>query len=102
MPLTRQPLKSKDVWREVAEGAAAAIVATQDEDAEVTRLKHIEEANEIYCNTLLTLGYDGNQLRKKAPRRSRFVAVTAPQSKARVKAIKEAKTAGQLFYATGG
>jgi hypothetical protein len=30
------------------------------------------------------------------------VAVTAPQSKARIKAIKDAKTAGQLFFATGG
>jgi hypothetical protein len=51
----------------------------------------------------LTLnGYDGSKLLKKAPTRTRYVAVTKPQSNERIQAIKRAKTAGQMFYATGG
>ena len=41
-------------------------------------------------------------MRKTAPKRNTFVAVTAPVSRDRIEAIKEAKTAGQMFFATGG
>jgi hypothetical protein len=58
--------------------------------------------NMFYTNCLDTHGMDGSQLRLEAPKRSTYVAVTAPVSVERVKAIKEAKTTGQLFYATGG
>ena len=47
-------------------------------------------------------GYDRSKLLKKAPTRTQYVAVTKPQSNERIQVIKLAKTAGQMFYATGG
>ena len=41
-------------------------------------------------------------MRRNAPTRTTYVAVTEAVSDDRIKAIKNAKTAGQLFYATGG
>jgi hypothetical protein len=72
------------------------------EDEQLRRLKEIEGMNGFYCNILNAAGYDGDRLRIKAPRRITYVRVTAPQTEARVQAIKNAKTAGQLFFATGG
>jgi hypothetical protein len=65
-------------------------------------LKQIKALNGSCCDILSSAGFDGDLLRNKAPRRITYVAVTAPQSEARIKAIKDAKTARQLFFATGG
>jgi hypothetical protein len=58
--------------------------------------------NLFFCNLLMSHGYDASHLRKEAPKRLTYVVVTQPQSLARVRAVKDAKTAGQLFFATGG
>ena len=100
VPLTRLPLLSKGVRHEVPIGAAALQV--QSVAPEVLRLKNIESLNHFYCDVLTSSGYDGAKLRKDAPTRSTYVAVTEPQSDERVQAIKKAKTAGQMFFATGG
>ena len=100
VPLTRLPLLSKGVRHEVPIGAAALQV--QSVAPEVLRLKNIESLNHFYCDVLTSSGYDGAKLRKDAPTRSTYVAVTEPQSEERVQAIKKAKTAGQMFFATGG
>jgi hypothetical protein len=102
VPLTRQPLQSTEVRREIPVGRAAQLVEGDKEDVEIQRLRDLETNNMFYCDLLSASGFDGNQLRKKAPRRETYVAVTEPNSKERVKAIKEAKSAGQMFFATGG
>lgn len=101
VPLTRLPLQSKEVRREVPVGAAATHSSAKD-DPEIENLKNIESLNSFYCQNLSANGYDGAQLSIKAPTRKTYVAVTKPHSQARVQAIKKAKTAGQMFYATGG
>jgi len=101
VPLTRSPLLSKDVRRELPVGAAR-LSENEEADPEVDRLRELQSLNAYYCDLLSTKGYDGSLLRKNAPTRSRFVAVTQPQTQERVMAIKDAKTAGQMFYATGG
>jgi hypothetical protein len=59
--------------------------------------------NQFYCDYLNANGYEGSLLLLKAPTRNTFVAVMEPQSNAaRVLAIKAAKTAEQMFHATGG
>jgi hypothetical protein len=102
VPLTRQPLKSNAVRREVPVGDAARIVANDAKDPKVALLKRLESMNHFYCDVLASHCFDSKLLRMDAPKRITYVAVTAPFSQQRVKAIKEAKTAGQLFYATGG
>ena len=99
-PLTRQPLKTKDVRREIPVGIAATLV--NEDDEEVSWLRSIEVLNHFHCDYLTANGFDGSQLKRDAPKRTTFVAVTEPQSDERIQAIKKAKTAGQLFYATGG
>ena len=67
------------------------------------KLLLLEEANHMSCDFLSTFGYDGSQLRTMAPRASqKRHQLTAPQSKERVEAIKNASTAGIMFYATHG
>ena len=104
IPLTRSPMHSSSVRREVptAAAAAAAAAAGQIEDDGVEALRRLEALNGFHCDCLLAVGCEGKLFRMKAPSRNAHVAVTEPQSKERVQAIKEAKTAGQLFYATGG
>lgn len=103
VPLTRSPLLSKDMHRELPVGAASARLSESEEaDPEIERLCQLELLNGCYCDLLVTKGYNGSHLRKNALTRSRFVAVAQPQTQARVMAIKDAKTAGQMFYATGG
>jgi hypothetical protein len=89
------------VRHEVAVGTAASLLK-DEESPVVKKLKRLETMNSFYCDVLCANGYDSQLLRMEAPKRSNYVAVTAPQSLERVNAIKEAKTAGQLFYATGG
>jgi DDE superfamily endonuclease len=103
VPLTRKPLHANEVRREVPVGRAASILGDDAlPDPQVSHLIRLEEMNCFYCSVLDSHGYDGQKLSKKAPKRSTYVAVTAPVSLERVKAIKEAHTHGQLFYATGG
>jgi hypothetical protein len=102
VPLTKAPLHSGEIRREVPVGAAADAVAGLPEDDGVTDLKNVEALNRFYCDILTANGCDGSTLRKDAPTRATHVAVTEPHSSARVKMIKNAKTAGQLFFATGG
>jgi hypothetical protein len=92
------------VRHEVPTGRAAEIeLATENpEDEQVTQLRRIEGMNCFYCDVLDANGFDGSVLLLKAPVRETYVAVTEPHSKARVKAIMKAKTAGQMFFATGG
>jgi hypothetical protein len=65
-------------------------------------LRSLETMNRFYCDILSANGFDGSKLRMDAPTRATYVAVTEPLSKERVKAIQDAKTSGQLFFATGG
>lgn len=105
VPLTRSPLTLKEVRRQIAVGAAATHHSGQqqeNDDPEIEKLKRIQCLNHFYCDVLSTNGYDGSQLKKDAPTRSTYVGVTMPNSQARVIAIKAAKSAGQMFYATGG
>ena len=104
VPLTRAPVFAKDVRREVPVGHAAAVGASlpSTEDPELEKLKSMESMNQFYCGVLDSNGYDGSKLRKDAPKRKTHVAVTQEHSAERVLAIKKAKTAGQMFYATGG
>jgi hypothetical protein len=103
VPLTRAPLKNSNAVRvEVPVGDAASLVANEPPDPKIEQLKQLESMNRFYCQILLSNGFESKFLRKDAPTRTTYVAVTAPESQHRVKAIKEAKTAGQLFYATGG
>ena len=103
VPLTRLPLQSKGVRRELAVGAAAQVeLQCEQDDPEIENLKRLQGLNHFYCDVLISHGFDGAQLRLNAPTRENYVAVTQPQSKDRIKAIKSAKTAGQLFFATGG
>jgi hypothetical protein len=102
VPLTRLPIESPHVRHEIPVGAAARLVVGEEENPQVKVIRDLESSNRFYCDILLKGGYDGNHLRKLAPRRQTYVAVTEPHSKERVKAIKNCKTAGQMFFATGG
>jgi hypothetical protein len=102
VPLTMAPLFTGTIRHEVPIGAAAVAVSGEDEDAGIGQLRELDDANKMYCDLLTANGFNGSLLRKEAPTRSTFVAVTEPVSDDRVQAIKAAKTAGQLYYATGG
>ena len=55
------------------------------------------------CDFLSTVGCGGSQLRTTAPRSARKrYQLTEPQSKERIEAIKNASSAGKMFYATHG
>ena len=99
VPLTRSPLHSEEVRHEVPTGPAALLTVT---NPAIDHLKNLEDLNDFYCTFLSSNGFDGNQLRKEAPKRTTYVAVTEPHSLERIRALKKAKTAGQMFYATGG
>jgi len=72
-------------------------------DPQGERLLILEEANHQACDFLSTVGCDGSQLRTTAPRSARKrYQLTEPQSKERIEAIKNASSAGKMFYATHG
>jgi len=72
-----------------------------DLDHQGERLLLLEEANYQACVFLSTVGCDGFQLRTTAPRSARKrYQLTEPQSKERIEAIKNASSAGKMFYAT--
>ena len=102
VPLTRLPLNSKAVRHEVPVAGATEHLQGISDDEEVEHLRRLESMNAFFCDILAGAGYDGTKLRKKAPTREKFVAVTKPNSKERVAALKKVSTAGQMFYATGG
>jgi len=101
VPLTMSVLEQPGVRHEV-------IVSNEFEadtrlDPEGHKLLLLEEANHMSCDFLSTFGYDGSQLRTMAPRESqKRYQLTAPQSKERVEAIKNASAAGKMFCATHG
>ena len=101
-PLTRAPLLTNEIRHDVPTGAAAQRVGQQPVHHAVQQLESLEQMNKFYCEILSTNGYDGSKLRKDAPKRETFVAVTKPHSKERIQAIYKAKTSGQHFYVTGG
>jgi hypothetical protein len=100
---TELPLVIARFWHELPVGAAAAALNRQEEDdAGLQQLRKLEESNKYLCDFLTAHGFDCSRLRINAPTRSVVAAVTEANSKERVLAIKAAKTAGQLFHATGG
>ena len=103
VPLTRLPLKSSGIRREVPVGAAAAHQSEAEaNDPAIETLRRLDDMNQFFCDVLLSNGMDGTLLRKEAPKRETYVAFTQAMSEDRVKAIKKAQTTGQLFFATGG
>ena len=83
-------------------GVATAIIAQDLPDPGVEKLRHMESLNIFHCDILTSNGLDGSLLRKEAPKRETYVAITQPVSTDRVNAIRKAQTTGALFYATGG
>lgn len=81
---------------------AATGTASELEDPGITKLRRLEALNAMYCDILTENGMDGTQLFMKAPRRATVAAVTEKHSKERILALKSARTAGQVFCATGG
>jgi predicted transglutaminase-like cysteine proteinase len=100
VPLTRSPLNSSKVRHEVVINADGSI--NKEADPETEMLLSIENRNQFACDYLTGLGFDGKQLLIKAPRKKAAPQLTAPQSRERILALKQAKSAGQLFMATGG
>ena len=96
VPLTRSVLESSQVRHELMRDNTAV-------SKEAQKLIDIEASNKFHCEVLVNHGYNGLTLRKDAPKmRKAAPAITLPQTAARVRMIKKAKTAGQMFYATGG
>ena len=98
VPLTRSALNLPGARRKLSsEGEANC------EDSQQMRLKSIEQANHAHCGFLTGRGCCGNALKRDAPRVKKTpVALTVRHSAARIKAIRKAEGAGQLFHATGG
>ena len=66
-------------------------------------MRDIAQANQIHCDALTTNGFFGGALNKEAPKmKKKLPAVSVPQSKERITAIRNAKASGQLFHPTGG
>jgi hypothetical protein len=102
--VTRAPLHSSAVRHEVPVGPAAAALTPREEEGDaIKKLRALETSTRFFCDLLTANGLDGQQLRKKdAPTRELYAAVTEPHSKERVLQLRNTKTAGQLFLATGG
>jgi len=96
VPLTRFPLQLQCVRQQIEHGPGA-----KENKAELL-LRDLQRWNHYYCDFLSSNGYAGDQLKADAPVRRTISAITVPNSKARLKAIQMAKTAGQMFFATGG
>jgi len=95
VPLTRLPLQSTTVRHHLA-------VNGSPETQEAHCLKEIEVLNHFHCDLLTANGFLGGVLKTWAPRqRKKLPAVTVPKSKERILAIKNAKRAGQMLFATG-
>ena len=101
VPLTRCALLSNKVRHEITL-TADGTVDEEGDPSETQKLLAIESANHFACDYLTGLGFDGAQLRLDAPREKKRRQLTVPHSKECLDAIRAAKTAGQLFHATGG
>ena len=95
VPLTRSPLQGPNVRMELERAGGESNEGQK-------RLKELEHWNHCCCDFLTANGYAGFQLKMHAPIRRTTPAVTVPNTKARVQAIREAKSSGMMFYATGG
>jgi hypothetical protein len=73
-----------------------------DADPQSAHLLLLEHENNMACDYLTLHGFDGTQLRLKAPRKRQQLPPTAPHTKERLDAINATKFSGQLFHATGG
>jgi hypothetical protein len=99
------PLCTGRVRHELPVGVAAAAangIVEQEEEGIQKKLQKLEDMNKFYCELLSSHGFDGTTLCKDAPTRNVMVAVTEANTLDHVLAIKAAKTANQLFFATGG
>jgi hypothetical protein len=107
VPLTRSAMHSNKVRHEVPTFGALTVqegltdISTERGRA-VQKLKQLDAHNLFYCKVLTDNGYDGNKLRKEAPKRKTNVAVSMPNTLERQQAMKKASSAGQTFHATGG
>jgi len=95
VPLTRSPLSNPNVRQEVEH-----IDGQNNKSQE--QLKQIEQWNHYYCDFLTARGYAGSHLISYAPIRKTTPAITIPNTKERVQAIRDTKSSGMMFYATGG
>ena len=100
VPLTRSALRSDKVMHQIMHNVDGTIDAKSDPATQ--DLLNLEECNHFACDYLSTLGYDGSQLRIDAPRKKKAPPLTQPFTLERQEAILKAKSAGQLFHATGG
>ena len=98
VPLTRAALSSPQVRHELSHG----IDDDSERSSKQKHLLNLESTNHFSCDYLTTLGFGGSHLRTKAPREVRRKPLTEAHSKERVKLLQSAKTAGQIFHATGG
>jgi len=96
VPLTCFPLQLQCVRQEIGRGPGVS------ENKADLLLRDLQRWNHYCCDFLSSNGYDGDQLKACAPVRRTISAITVPNSNARLKAIQMAKTAGQMFFATGG
>ena len=67
VPLTRQCLQSAKVRHEISVDQQG--IVDPNADPETEKLLRIEEANGMACDYLNGFGFDGNQLRIKAPQK---------------------------------
>ena len=102
VPLTRAALDAEGVRHEIPTGAAAAQLGDDEVHHKEQQLQSLQSMNKFFCNILTANGFDGDRLKKEAPKRKLFVSVTVPHSEERIIAIKNSKTSGQLFMATRG
>ena len=94
VPLTRSPLSSRHVRQEVER--------VDNGGKGHLQLKELEQWNHFYCDYLTANGYAGYHLQTHAPMRKTTPAVTVPNTKARVQALRDAKSSRMMLYATGG
>lgn len=102
VPLTRRALLSDHVRHQVVVEEDGTIDLETDPKAQL--LIQLENENKVCCSMLDRKGFDGLQFRINAPNvvKQKTLAVTRPQTKERLEAIVEAKSAGGIFHATGG
>jgi len=102
VPLTRACLSSPLVRYQAVPNANGVIDLTTD--PLIAQGMALEDHNKLCCDLLLAEGFDGNQLRIECPKikASATAVMTEPLSRERQDLIQKSKTAGKLFYATGG
>ena len=101
VPLTRACLLDSKVRHEVVFGSNGEVDLTMDPKAGHYLL--LEQLNDIAVTILNMKNMDGEELRARAPTNTTVAAtrVTVANTKERVDALKNSKTASSFFYATG-